>query len=119
MMEWANKEGYDALYKDAKAGEDRYVYRELIDGLYDKLSPDAREILEAANALLKKSISMRKFMSEDYPEYHLDSFDAGYAQLKLVWKEYFKKEYEEFRELYKEFEMRMSCLVYEIGYLRA
>jgi len=118
MMKWANKENYDGLYKDAKAGEERFVSRELTDGLYDALSPDARAVLDAANALLKKSISMRKLMSENSPEFHLDSFDAGYAQLKHVWKEYFKDEYLALRELYKEFEMRMRCLVFELGYLK-
>ena len=33
-------------------------------------------------------------MADD--ENHLDSWDAGYAQLKLVWKEYFKDEFNEF-----------------------
>lgn len=58
---------------------------------YTKLSPDAKAVLDAATELLKKSIKMRAMLAEGPPEYHLDSFDAGYAQLKLVWKEYFKK----------------------------
>ena len=48
---------------------------------------------------------------------HLNSWDAGYAQLKLVWKEYFPDEFKEFRQLYKNLEDRMRPLVYELGFL--
>lgn len=53
-----------------------------------------------------------------HKEYHLSSFDCGYAQMKLVWKEYFKEEFKIFREKYKSFENRMMPLVYELGFLR-
>ena len=92
MLELANKNGYDNLYKDAKTAEERFVYKKLFEeGIYDQLSPDAKKVLDAATTLLKKSIKMRAIMAEEYPEHHLDSFDAGYAQLKLVWKEYFQR----------------------------
>jgi hypothetical protein len=71
-----------------------------------------------ATELLKKSMSARKLMSESHPEYHLDSWDCGYAQLKLVWKEYFKEDFENFRKAYKRLEDRMRPLVYELGFLR-
>ena len=61
---------------------------------------------------------MRKVMSEEHPEYHLNSFDAGYAQLKLVWKQVFKDDFNAFRTAYKEFEDRMRPMVYELGFLR-
>jgi hypothetical protein len=48
----------------------------------------------------------------------LNSWDAGYAQLKLVWKEYFQEEFKEFRQLYKNLEDRMRPLVYELGFLK-
>lgn len=120
MMELANQAGYDALYKDAKAADERFVYKKLFgtENVYARLSPDAKAVLDAATELLKKSIAMRQAMSEEHPEYHLDTFDAGYAQLKLVWKEYFKDEFEKFRALYKAFEDRMRPLVYKLGFLK-
>ena len=119
MAKLADKANYDNLYKDAKIADERFVYKRLFeDGMYDKLSPDARAVLDAATSLLKKSIKMRAVMADAHPEYHLDSFDAGYAQLKLVWKEYFKDEFEAFRKLYRDFEDRLRPLVYELGFLR-
>lgn len=119
MIGLANDNSYDALYKDAKNGDDRFVYKKLfLEGAYQKLSPDAKEVLDMATELLRKSFSVRQMVSENNSEYHLDSFDCGYAQLKLVWKEYFKDEFTEFRNKYKQLEDRMRPLVYDLGFLR-
>lgn len=119
IAELADEASYDNLYKDAKTASERFVYKKLFEeGIYEKLSPDAKAVLDAATELLKKSIKMRAMLAESHPEYHLDSFDAGYAQLKLVWKEYFKDEFGAFRKLYKSFEDRLRPLVYELGFLK-
>lgn len=120
MLSLAEEHHYDNLYKDAKGSENRFVYTKLFgsEGIYNKLSPDAKEILDLASDLLRKSFDMRKLVSENHPEYHLDAFDAGYAQLKLVWKDYFKEEFNAFRAKYKAFEDRLRPLVYELGFLK-
>jgi hypothetical protein len=119
ILSLANDNNYDEIYKDAKTSDERFVYKKLFqEGIYEKLSPDAKEVLDIATELTKKSFEMRKLISENNPEYHLDSWDAGYAQLKLVWKEYFKDEFNLFREKYKSLEDRLRPLVYEIGFLK-
>ncbi len=72
--------------------------------------------MDKAIELVEKSMELRQVMGND--ENHLNSWDAGYAQLKLVWKEYFQEEFKEFRQLYKAFEDRMRPLVYELGFLK-
>lgn len=119
MKQLAEENDFDALYQDARTSDERYVY-ELLFGeqnIYSKLSPDAKAVLDAATELMEKSMKMRKVMSEEHPEYHLNSWDSGYAQMKLVWKQYFKNEFDAFRALYKKFEDRMRPLVYELGFL--
>ncbi len=119
ISELANDNGYDDLYRDARNSSNRYVYIKLFgEGVYDLLSDDAREVLDMATELVKKSIPMRQAMSDTNPEYHLNSWDAGYAQLKLVWKEYFKDEFDAFRKAYTRLEDRMRPLVYELGFLK-
>lgn len=119
MLNLGEKHSFDTLYKDAKNGDERFVYNKLfVEGIYEKLSPDAKNVLDVATELLKKSIEMRKLVNEEHPEYHLSSFDCGYAQLKLVWKQYFKEEFGSFREIYKQFENRMRPQVYELGFLK-
>ena len=119
ILNLSEENHYDELYKDARTSDQRFVYKKLFqDGIYEKLSPDAKQVLDMASDLVRKSFDMRKLVSENHPEYHLNSWDCGYAQLKLVWKDYFKDEFNEFRNKYKELEDRMQPLVYELGFLR-
>jgi len=117
MKQLADDNGYDGLYNDARTSPNRHVYNLLFgeERIYDKLSPDAKLVLDKASELVRKSIQARQLMSDN--ENHLDSWDAGYAQLKLVWKEYFSEEFKEFRQMYKNLEDRMRPLVYELGFL--
>ena len=117
MKELADDNGYDELYNDARTASDRHVYKLLFgeERIYDKLSDDAKAVLDKATELVEQSMTLRQVMSDDHN--HLDSWDAGYAQLKLVWKEYFEEDFKEFRKLYKEMEDRMRPLVYELGFL--
>ena len=117
IKEIADENGYDNIYNDSRLSEERYVYKLLFgeERIYDILSPDAKLVLDYATRLVEKSIQKRKTMANN--ENHLDSWDSGYAQLKLVWKEYFPEEFKEFRQLYKNLEDRMRPLVYELGFL--
>jgi hypothetical protein len=118
MKELANKNGYYTPYNDARTSDDRHVYKLLFgeERIYDKLSPDARAVLDKATELVEKSMELRRVMAND-EYYHLDSWDAGYVQLKLIWKDYFQEDFKEFRQLYKNLEDRMRPLVYELGFL--
>ena len=118
IKELADQNGYDELFNDARTSSDRYVYKLLFgeERIYDKLSPDAKAVLNKATELVERSMELRQVMAND--ENHLNSWDAGYAQLKLVWKEYFQEEFKEFRQLYKNLEERMRPLVYELGFLK-
>lgn len=116
IKELANENGCDELYNDAKTSSDRYVYKLLFgeEKIYNKLSPDARLVIDKATELVEKSIKIRMDNRENF----LNSWDAGYAQLKLVWKDHFQEDFKEFRQLYKNLEDRMRPLVYELGFLK-
>ncbi len=116
MLNLAEDHNFDDMYKDAKLDSERFVYNILCCELND-LSDEARKVLDAANNLLEKSIKERMLLHESFPEYHLNTWDAGYAQLKLVWKIYYKEEFKEFRILYKELEDMLRPQVYELGFL--
>ena len=117
MMELANNNNYNELYIDARTDNNRYVYKMLFGekNIYEQLSPDAKLVLNKATELTRMSMTMRSHFADDHN--HLNSWDAGYAQLKLVWKEYFPEEFKEFRQLYKNLEDRMRPLVYDLGFL--
>lgn len=117
LKELADQNGYDDLYNDARSASDRHVYKLLFGNeyVYDKLSPDAKLVLDKATELVEISMKIRHEISNN--ENNLDSWDAGYSQIKLIWKEYFPKEFKEFRQLYKNMEDRMRPIVYELGFL--
>lgn len=117
MMNLANDINYTELYNDARTDNNRYVHNLLFgeENIYEQLSPDAKLVLDKATELVRMSMTMRSHFADDHN--HLNSWDAGYAQLKLVWKEYFPEEFKEFRQLYKNLEDRMRPLVYELGFL--
>jgi hypothetical protein len=117
MLNLSNENNYSDLYNDARTDSDRYVYKLLFgeERIYDKLSPEAKLVLDKAKELVRKSMSMREIFATD--ENHLKSWDAGYAQLKLLWKEHYEDDFKEFRQLYKNLEDRMRPLVYELGFL--
>lgn len=117
IKEISDECGYDLIYNDARTSQERFVYKLLFgeDPVYDKLSTDAKEVLDKATDLVKNSMQIRQIFAND--ENKLDSWDAGYAQLKGMWKEYFAEEYKEFRESYKKLEKIMRDRTYKLGYL--
>ena len=116
MKELADNNGHNLMYQDTKTfGDDRYVYSLLEE---TTLSEDAQDVLDTARELVRKTFNMRKVYSENNPKYHLNSWDAGYAQIKNLWKEYFPEDLKVFRDKYKEFENRMRIGVYKFKFLK-
>jgi hypothetical protein len=119
MMELSEKKYFDDIYRDARSSDERYVYTLLHkEGLYEKLSPDAKEVLDMATELVKKTFDMREILHNEHPEYHLNTWDAGWYQIKLILKQFYADDLKIFTKKYKEFEDRMRPLVYELGFLR-
>ena len=117
MTELANQNNYTELYNDVRTDSDRYVHTLLFgeEGIYQQLSPEAKDVLDSATELVKLSFGMRRNFADDTN--HLNSWDAGYAQLKLLWKEYYPEQFKEFRAKYKVLEDKMRPMVYELGFL--
>jgi hypothetical protein len=119
MMSLAESKYFDDIYRDGKMSDERYVYKLLFkEGIYEKLSPDTKEVLDMASALVVKSFDMRIALHDEKPELHLNTWDAGWYQIKLVLKQFYQDDLREFTKKYKEFEDRMRPLVYELGFLR-
>jgi hypothetical protein len=117
MVNLANQNNYGELYNDARTDSDRHVYNLLFgeQRIYDQLSDEAKDVLDSASNLVRLSFGMRRNFADDTN--HLNSWDAGYAQLKLLWKEYYPEQFKEFRTKYKVLEDKMRPMVYELGFL--
>ena len=117
LMDISNQNNYNELYNDARTDSDRYVYDLLFgeERIYEQLSDEAKDVLDSASNLVRLSFGIRRNFADNTN--HLNSWDAGYAQLKLLWKEHYPEQFKEFREKYKVFEDKMRPLVYELGFL--
>lgn len=116
IRNWAEDHVVNEIELDCKnfPGE-RFVYKKLQK---TPLSEDAKNVLKLAESLVIVSFQYRKIMIEEYPEYHLNTWDCGWYQIKLILKKYMPGELKEFRNIYKKFEDRMREGVYKFGFLR-
>ena len=97
---------------------ERYVFKLLQDiNIQANLSPTAKAVLEKATELLIKSFEYRKDFWFNHPEYHINTWDAGWYQIKGILKEYLPDDLKEFNELYKTFSDELRPLVYDLGFL--
>lgn len=115
MMALANENGNDHCYNDARVSSERYVYA-LLQGI--TLSEEAKAVLDKACELVRKTFKYRMMFDEDNENYQINNWDASYYQLKALWKEYAKDDFEEFKALYKKLSDKMLPMVYELGFLK-
>ena len=113
----ANENNNDDAYNDARMSEDRFVYK-FIQSHLNEFSPEAKAVLDKATELVKKSFKYRFLFDQDHPEFQVNNWDCGFYQLKQIWKEYLKDDFNEFKELYKALSHKMLPLVYELGFLK-
>ena len=115
MLQLSNDNGFDELYHDANGDHDRFVFNKIQQSSF---SPDTIEVLNKAIELVIKTFPYREQLHEEHPEWHLNAWDAGWYQIKLILKKYFKDDLKEFNLLYKTFEDRMRDGVYKFGFLK-
>ena len=97
---------------------ERYAY-ELLDGkVGERLSKEARNVLDYARKLVSDSMKDRSSFNDDNPDIHIMCWDAGYYQLKQLWKQYYPDRLKEFRTLYKALSAKLRKQVYELGILK-
>jgi len=115
MIELAEKHDNDDVYQDARTDTDRFVFKAL-QGLI--LSPDAQVVLDLATSLVNKTFEYRELACDAHPEWHINTWDASWYQIKLLLKAYMPDALKSFREVYKAFGDRMREGVYDFGFLR-
>ena len=110
----ANENYFSYTYNDARTSNERYVYNKLQT---ITLSPEAKKVLGKANEIVINTFKYREMFNTEHPEYQIMNWDCGWAQIKVLAKEYDKKEYDEFVNLFKDLENKMRPMAYELGFL--
>ena len=120
MMSLANEHHDDFMFNDARTSKERYVFALLQKPeIQQHLSDTAKQLLSMATEMTVKSMKYRTLFESDHPDYHIHTWDAGYYQLKNLWKEYLPEDFKRFRDLFKQFGNELRPLVYSLGFLRA
>ena len=118
MTQLANENNNAFMFNDARTSKERYVYTMLNNPeISSLLSPTAKQLLDMATAMMEKTVKYRPLFESDHPNHHIHTWDAGYYQLKDLWKEYLPEEFKIFRNLFKQFGNELRPLVYELGFL--
>ena len=60
----------------------------------------------------------RSAFNAEHPELNIMCWDAGYYQLRPLWKQYYPERLKEFRALYKKLANKLRKQVYELGILK-
>jgi len=115
MLSLADKYGNSTIYNDVKKFGEKRLLQDL-PGI--TLSDDARSVLTHANQLLDDSFQYRDLIAQSHPEWHINTWDAGWYQIKLLLKEIMPDQFKAFQLEYKQFEARMREGVYKFGFLK-
>ena len=118
MMDLAGIYEYYDMIKTTFDDDDRYAY-ELLEGkVGEKLSNEGKAVLDYARSLLSDSMKDRYAFNIEHPELNIMCWDAGYYQLRPLWKQYYPDRLKEFRSLYKKLASKLRKQVYELGILK-
>ena len=118
MMELAGTYDYYDMIKTTFDDYDRYAYELLNGNVGEKLSKEGKAVLEYSRKLLIDSMKDRSSFNEVHPEYRIMCWDAGYYQLRPLWKQYYPERLKEFRSLYKKLSNKLRKKVYELRILK-
>lgn len=119
ILSLADENGYDHTFDDCKASSERYVADLLFNkGLYENLSPEAKEVLDKAIDMTINTFSRREQFDDENSKYQIMNWDCGYYQLKALWKVYCPNDFKDFRLSFKRLQEKLIPMVYELGFLK-
>lgn len=119
VYDLAKKHNNEKILEDIKNAEDTYVHTYLESSFANSnitKYPESTAVLESIKNLFEKSFAARENFDE---KYQLNTWDAGYAQLKWLWKKEFKEDYKDFKKKYKALEKLLGDRIFEFGFLKS
>jgi len=117
MLNLALKYNFQEMIDDIKhfAISERYIFN-LLTNL--KLSDEALNILNTARNLFIKSFEVRESFNNLNPQYCLESWDAGYAQLKPILNKYYNDDLNKFTEQVNQLTTKLKARVWEFDIIK-
>ena len=117
IKDLANEYNLDYTYQYALTENQRYAYT-LIQQYKDKFSDEANALLNKANEMIEKSFKYRELFNDEHPKVQILNPDSGWYQLKQLYVEYLKDDYNEFKTLQKALAEKLKPQIYTLGFLK-
>jgi hypothetical protein len=118
MQRLANKyQNAKTLQTLQESPEQRFVYRWLLKHI-DEASDGAIQLLDAGSNLIRKTFKYRISFDKSRPEVQISNWDAGWWQLKELWKSVDKVGFKELLKLRKILENSIRSRSSELGWFR-
>jgi hypothetical protein len=105
-----------SLYNDCRNADGDSYFASQLPSL--NLNKEAVACMDCLNYLFQKTLPGREEYAAANPDYHLNTWDAGVYQLRLYWKEYHKREWEDLRSLFRTLGASLQDGVYQYGFLK-
>jgi len=116
IINLSRKFGNVEIYKHAKRSGERFVYKE-INKFKDKLSNDAKELLNYSEILVRDSFHKRDDLMKKDKKLNINRWDAGWKQIKELLN-FCEINIDDFNSLYYKFEQRLLDEILKIGFLK-
>jgi hypothetical protein len=100
-----------------KSPAQRFVYQWLREHI-EEISEDAASLLDAGNKLVRSTFESRLDFDTKRPEIQIGNWDAGWWQLKELWKSVDKSGFKELLQVRKVLEDTIRSRSYELGWFR-
>ena len=111
----AEQNNNDDVYNDVHTSSERFVY-ETLQKL--NLSPEAQNVIKAANDLVAKSFKYRNLFNDEHPEMQINNWDAGIYQIKQLCKEYLADDWKNFMSILKVLQNKIKPQIHSLGFLK-
>ena len=106
----------EEVYWDCKKyNNDKFIYSDAISKI--KFPKESQKVLDNGIKLVEESFKYRSEFNHIYPEYNINTWDAGWYQIKRMLKIYIRKNLEDFNKCMRELEEKMRTMIYELGFL--
>lgn len=102
------------IYNDLRGDGDRFVAKKIMERNF---SSEAQAVLNSANKVWRQTLKSRSAMFDDYPEFYLNAWDAGWYQIKRINELFPASGYDEFKRKFEILKNKIANNVYELGML--
>lgn len=115
----ADKNYYPTMGLEIEKAQNRYVY-DWLENHKQYISHEARVVLDSAKMVVKDTFGMRKVVDEDYPEFNLMRWDAGWEQIRRLMNN--TKKVDSYNKIflpnYRKLEDKINQYIYKYGFLK-